>query len=217
MRNVFAGIFVAAGLAAVLFTMASSYAQDGGVNPEKTEACSQACQGCAGCYADLLARAEELGLTEEQRSRLTHWSENSAKKREQMVADLDAARKRLATLIEAKDTDLQAVHAEVDKAAKAWGDLHYACIRNLIEVRDILGQEKWDAWRASTSCRPLTGFGRMCGHDGSQASGCGIHGKERASQGRSGCHGTKPKTQPQSGCRGRGGCHTQTTPEGDGK
>jgi len=170
-------------------------------------------QGCAGCYADILARAEELHLSEEQQRRIERLAGDGVGKRAWMAADLDLARRRLAQLLEADKVDLRAVRSEVDKAAKNWGDFRYACIRNLIEARRILGNEKWRAWRHSTACPPLAGFARAGLHASAGTPACDS-GRERRSE----CKEFKCANRTEATCPdhdndghgGRGRCHAPT-------
>lgn len=114
--------------------------------------------GCEPYFADILARADSLGLSVEQRERLSHLADDSAQKRKMMAENLVTAQKKLSSMVAIADTDLPGVHSAVNQVADDWGDLRYSCIRNVIEVRQVLGEEKWDAWQRQTSHHPLDGF-----------------------------------------------------------
>ena len=114
--------------------------------------------GCAGCYKDILKRSEELGLTDKQKERIQRLESDSAGKLTRMTFDAKKAEERLRSLVCGSTDDLPAIRAEIEKAAKNWGDLRYACIRNMVEVRRVLGEEKWNAWLKTAAYSPLAGF-----------------------------------------------------------
>lgn len=160
-------ILLLAGLAGAATLTTYVFAQDREMTPrlaEKPVSDTQidSTSGCAGCYQDILKRSEELGLTDKQQERIRRLESDSTGKRARMAFDMKKAEERLNSLVCGNKDDLPAIRAEIDKTAENWGDLRYACIRNMIEVRRTLGEETWNARLKTISCRPLAGFGMEC-------------------------------------------------------
>jgi uncharacterized membrane protein len=111
--------------------------------------------GCAPLYEDLLERAKQLNLSEEQLKSLKHLAQDSAQKRKVMDADSRKVRLDLCNLLNEKDVDLTKVSKRVKQAAEAWADISYSCVRNIIEIRNILSPAQWNQWRKETGDMPL--------------------------------------------------------------
>ena len=106
--------------------------------------------GCAYCYDDLLARAEQLKLTDSQVAALKRFAADSARKRIDMAGDRRKAQTQWTALLDKQDVDLAQVRDQIERTAKAWADLRYACVRNMIGVKRILTPEQWNQWRSAT-------------------------------------------------------------------
>jgi len=107
-------------------------------------------EGCAYLYEDLLARAKQLKLSEAQVKSLKHLADDSAQKRKDMEANSRNARLELCKLLDASDVDLPRVSEQIKQNAQAWSELSYSCVRNMIEVRNVLTPEQWNQWRKET-------------------------------------------------------------------
>jgi hypothetical protein len=79
-----------------------------------------------------------------------------------MLTALEETQKKLTALLTLDNVDLQAVRSELTQASETWGELRYSCIRNVIEVRNVLGEEKWNVWQKTSSFHPLEGFAHVC-------------------------------------------------------
>ena len=111
--------------------------------------------GCGYCYDDLLGRVDELKLTERQVAALKKLAGDSARKRADMVSERREAQEQWTALLDKEDADLAEVRKQIERTAKAWADLRYACVRNMIEVRRILTSEQWSQWRKKMGNRPI--------------------------------------------------------------
>jgi len=119
--------------------------------------------GCAHCYEDLLERAEQLKLSEAQITSLKHLAQDSAWKWIDMDADFRKAQHELTEILDKKAVDLTEVVQQIERAAKEWGDLRYACVRNMIEVKEVLTPEQWSLWRKETGNMTLFALGTGAG------------------------------------------------------
>lgn len=103
--------------------------------------------GCGYCYDDLLGRVDELKLTESQVTTLKKLAGDSARKRADMLSERREAQEQWTALLDKEDADLAEVREHIERTAKSWADLRYACVRNMIEVKRILSSEQWNQWR----------------------------------------------------------------------
>jgi len=114
--------------------------------------------GCGYCYDDLLGRVDELKLTESQVAALKKLAGDSARKRADMVSERREAQEQWTALLDKEDVDLAEVRKQIERTAKAWADLRYACVRNMIEVKRTLTSEQWNQWRKEVGNRPIFGI-----------------------------------------------------------
>ena len=112
-------------------------------------------EGCAHCYEDLLAWAEQLELSEAQISTMRHLASDSARKWIDMDANWRKAQHELTEMLDRGDVDLAEVAEQIERTGKASADLRYACVRNMIEVKEVLTTEQWTSWRETSGYAPL--------------------------------------------------------------
>lgn len=132
------------------YSFAAERPVPGGDDGTHASLCHSYHDGCRHCYDDLLARRDQLGLSEDQVSRIKRLASDSAQKRIDMAADLRKAQVQWTELLDREDVDLAAVRQEIEQTARGWADLRYACVRNVIEIKFVLTAEQWDRWRNYT-------------------------------------------------------------------
>jgi uncharacterized membrane protein len=111
--------------------------------------------GCAHCYEDLLLRAGQLELSEAQVKTIRHLASDSARKWIDMDADARKAQHELTEMLDKENIDLTEVVERVERTGKTSTELRYACVRNMIEVKEVLTTEQWVFWREASGYMPL--------------------------------------------------------------
>ncbi|MBT3287873.1 MAG: hypothetical protein HN380_11055 [Victivallales bacterium] len=102
-----------------------------------------------------MARAEQPGFSKAQIRTIRHLASDSARKWIDMDADARKAQHELTEMLDGEDVDLTEVAEQIERTGKASADLRYACVRNMIEVKEVLTTEQWGLWRETSGYTPL--------------------------------------------------------------
>lgn len=141
--------------------------------------------GCAHSYEDLLMRAGQLELSEAQIRTIRHLASDSARKWIDMDADARKAQHELTEMLDKENVDLTEVAEQIERTGKASADLRYACVRNMIEVKEVLTTEQWTSWREASGYMPL--FQVEPGPTASQSPSHPVREDNRLAQNRGAC------------------------------
>lgn len=117
------------------------------------------CGGRGTCHG-ILARAEELKLTDKQVAALKKLSRDSASTMIDLKASLQKAELKLDPLLDADEIDLKAARKQLNVCAKAWVELRLARIKHRAGIKKILSKEQLKQCRGAM--RPAARGGLRC-------------------------------------------------------
>lgn len=95
-----------------------------------------------------LENAEKIGLTEEQKAKLTPIHRDMMKKQARFKADLKIAEIELMEIMDTKDFDLDKAIAATKKISEIRTNQHMEMLKSMKEVRSILTDEQYKKMKA---------------------------------------------------------------------
>ena len=128
--------------------------------------------GLHGPCRGILARADELKLTDKQIGALKELSLDSASAMIDLKAGFKKAELKLEPLLDADEIDLKAVRKQLNASAKAWAELRLARVKHMAGVKKILTKEQLKQCRGLMRPGPRGVLRRHAHHRRHRPTGC---------------------------------------------
>ena len=129
--------------------------------------------GAVGEMHGILSRAEELALSKEQVDSIRDLGAKWAEQRVDLTAAVEKARIRLASLLRAREIDMQDVEKQLDAVFQAQKELQLGHIRHMAKVRKVLTDDQRE--KISTGLMGCAMMGRHNDADKDMKGPRGMH------------------------------------------
>ena len=129
--------------------------------------------GPMGGMHGILSRAEELALSKEQADTIRDLGAKWAEQRVDLTAAVEKARIRLASLLRAREIDMQDVEKQLDAVFQAQKELQLGHIRHMAKVRKVLTDDQRE--KISTGLMGCAMMGRHNDADKDMKGPRGMH------------------------------------------